>query len=815
MTLQSADVISLDHPRALDQVQVGTKAAILARLRQTGLPVPPGVVIPVAKLDGAHVSDLEPLVEGVRELLGNGPWAVRSSGMSEDQTDRSFAGQYLTTLNVTAEGLMEAILATYRSSMTDHAKVYAGEEAEAGIPVLIQTMVDARAAGVAFTVDPVTGVEETTVEAVAGLAEDLVSGAAKPERWRVKDGQVTAPVSPSVLSENEARAVAELAARIVSLHEGPQDIEWAIDAGGVVLLQARPITTATPRPIPIPIEVPPGTWMSDRSHQPFPPKPFGSRIFEKPTLPFALAEFGIMVDDIRFADIGGWTYMQLQPTGAPLPREGGGQGWNPPRWLLILAMKLHPAIRRRAKIARAAVESDLAGTYLARWEKEWRPDLVDDIERAFQLDLSSLSDAELVAELDHRIDVTYRAALTHTRLGAAITLPLYRLTETCRRLLGWDTRQTLDLLEGLSEASTNPGRLMAALVAEANRDPDLAALLTSGTSNIAVIRAAHPSFADALDDYIGTVGHRGLEYDYSFPTLAENPELLLGLVAHHFEAGIDPDAGQRSVAERRAATEQQAREQLAGRSEDEREEFERVLIAAQLAYPVREDNEWYTNSVQIALLRYMALEFGNRLTDRNLLSTRDDVFFADIPDLKAALLEGHDLRPLVSENKGRWAWALANPGPDVYGGEIGDIDILFHALAPEARFVNEAAMWSLSSVVGEATESEGDVVAGLPASAGRYTGPARIVHDEKDFAKIRPGDVVVCPATSPVWSVVFPSMGALVTDSGGILSHPAIIAREHGIPAVVGTRTATTTFRNGELVAVDGDAGTVRHAQLA
>jgi pyruvate,water dikinase len=97
----------------------------------------------------------------------------------------------------------------------------------------------------------------------------------------------------------------------------------------------------------------------------------------------------------------------------------------------------------------------------------------------------------------------------------------------------------------------------------------------------------------------------------------------------------------------------------------------------------------------------------------------------------------------------------------------------------------------------------------VPASSGRYTGPVRVVFDENDFPRIRPGDVVVTPVTSPVWSIVFPSMGALVTDAGGVLSHPAIIAREHGIPAVVGTGIATSRLTDGEMVVVDGDAGTV------
>jgi pyruvate,water dikinase len=100
-------------------------------------------------------------------------------------------------------------------------------------------------------------------------------------------------------------------------------------------------------------------------------------------------------------------------------------------------------------------------------------------------------------------------------------------------------------------------------------------------------------------------------------------------------------------------------------------------------------------------------------------------------------------------------------------------------------------------------------VVGTPASAGRYTGTVRVVMGEHEFDKIRAGDVVVCPVTSPAWSVVFPSIGALVTDAGGILSHPAIIAREHGIPAVVGTGIATSRLTDGEMVVVDGDAGTV------
>ena len=126
--------------------------------------------------------------------------------------------------------------------------------------------------------------------------------------------------------------------------------------------------------------------------------------------------------------------------------------------------------------------------------------------------------------------------------------------------------------------------------------------------------------------------------------------------------------------------------------------------------------------------------------------------------------------------------------------------------------MNEAFLWAVDSIFAASTqvsEKPGHLT-GIAASPGTCRGPARVIKDESDFHKLRAGDVLVCPVTSPVWSVLFPSVAALVTDSGGTLSHPAIIAREFGIPAVVATRNATTLLRDGQTIVVDGTAGTVR-----
>jgi pyruvate,water dikinase len=125
----------------------------------------------------------------------------------------------------------------------------------------------------------------------------------------------------------------------------------------------------------------------------------------------------------------------------------------------------------------------------------------------------------------------------------------------------------------------------------------------------------------------------------------------------------------------------------------------------------------------------------------------------------------------------------------------------------------EATFWYLAHVGAEGMEeaeaATGTTLTGVAAAAGSYEGTARVVLDESGLDRIEPGDVLVCPITSPVWSMVFPSLGGLVCDAGGILSHPAIIAREFGIPAVVGTGSATATVTDGQVVRVDGDEGTV------
>jgi pyruvate,water dikinase len=209
---------------------------------------------------------------------------------------------------------------------------------------------------------------------------------------------------------------------------------------------------------------------------------------------------------------------------------------------------------------------------------------------------------------------------------------------------------------------------------------------------------------------------------------------------------------------------------------------------------------------------------GRRLATRGQLDEADDVFFLEVPELLAALRDGTDQRVPARRRRGERAWILAHPGPPSYGTPAGPPPL--DTLPAPARLVNEAFWWALEQIAapagnGRAHEPGTSTVTGIPASAGRYTGPVRVIRDETDFDKLRAGDVLVCPVLPPVWSVLLTNAGALVTDQGGPLSHAAIIAREFGVPSVVATGDATSQLPDGQTVTVDGTTGAIHVDHLS
>ena len=826
----SAFVVDLHSEVPPDPRLIGTKAATLARLSAAGFSVPEGFVLTTDAFrrltSGFRDPDERavrsaPLPSGVEEAilqinarLDGEPVAVRSSATAEDRAGASYAGQYASVLGVRGpEALVAAVRECWSSAFAAHAEAYrAGHEMDGlAMAVIVQRQLEPRAAGVAFSADPVSGDRTVAVvNAVAGLGDRLAAGIATPEEWRIAaNGSSLASGDGAMLTPDDAAAIAQLA-RDVERHDGtPQDIEWALDDTRLWLLQARPIT-ALPgepvEPVPVPVEVPDGYWERDASHFPAPVSPLGRSIVY-PTAnaasPSLCAEFGMLAESIQIGDIGGWHYIRTVPI-------GGRERKPPPALVLGLIARLHPTMRARNRAA-GAVARGRARAVIERWWTELQPALDDRGAALLAVDLAALTDAELLAHFQTVVDLWRDGVRSHVSVLGAHMVEIHPLLSACHDLLGWDAVRSLDLVTGLSVRSTEPARQLALL---AKRIRDDAALRrefeTIDGGTLARLAAIDPDWAADFEAYRGTFGVRGLSRDPADATIADRPLLVLQMIADQLATGFDPDAPDRESAKRRSEAREEAKELLRSRSAEDRRRFEDALARAERAYPLREDNVFVALQAPVGLIRYAALEVGRRLAERRLIDKPDDVFFLEYPEMRATVETGSDQRPLVRRRKGEREWVLAHPGPASYGTPPGAPPSLRY-LPPALREVTEAffSVMSLAINPGVASPRGDRGIRGVAGSPGRYRGPVRVVTDEGEFHKIKAGDVVVCPVTQPTWSVMFPVMGAVVTDSGGVLSHPAIIAREYRIPAVVATGNATSVLRDGQIVEVDGSAGLV------
>ena len=309
---------------ATDYRIAGRKAATLARLAAAGFPVPPGVVVPAARFEPSTVNAKCPpksataLHSAVR-AWGDVPLAVRSSGVEEDSAEASYAGLFTTVLNVRGDtALLNAVRECWKSAFNPEVTSYSNGQPPQ-LAVLIQPMVPATAAGVAFTADPITGERGCVViGAVTGIGERLVSGAVTPDRWVIRgDDAHQDSAEEQAIDAAQARSIANMAQRVeAELGGWPQDIEWALLDEKVILLQARPITALPIPPVPIPLEVPPGYWTRETSHFPLPLSPFSDELTEtiNSTLRRMATELGLLIDGSRLKKIAGWEHVRWCPS---------------------------------------------------------------------------------------------------------------------------------------------------------------------------------------------------------------------------------------------------------------------------------------------------------------------------------------------------------------------------------------------------------------------------------------------------------------------------------------------------------------------
>ena len=357
-------------------------------------------------------------------------------------------------------------------------------------------------------------------------------------------------------------------------------------------------------------------------------------------------------------------------------------------------------------------------------------------------------------------------------------------------LVGGGHHELEEVEAGIEQlADLAEGRELAAALETATAAP-------AGPVDIEALRGlpGGERFVRALDAFLVEHGHLGQSHDdLRQPSWAEAPGLLLEQVAQRLRQPARSSAAREAELTRTAGElEAAAKAALADRP-DELARFETVLGHAREIGHLTEGHNYWIDRMSQARMRALAMRFGARLAREGVIDEPDDIFFLDRDGIADALRDHAPRQQLIAERRREHA-RNERITPPRYIGRIPTEERV-----PTDRFDGPR----LSS-------DDPDLLRGTGASAGVVRGLARVVLTQDDFGRIEPGDVIVCPSSNPSWVPVFTIAGGLVTNTGGVLSHAAVVAREFGLPAVVGTVDATTRIADGRLVEIDGTSGTVR-----
>lgn len=532
-------------------------------------------------------------------------------------------------------------------------------------------------------------------------------------------------------------------------------------------------------------DVPAGYWQRNIDHFPYPVTPL--------TADLRLGKHG-RVGQRRARD----DFSMLNPPRVPAVIDG--YVYNGP-----VADYTGPSPDRIAAFERN-VEQRFDQIIWRRWQEEVRPFLLSLMERMRKYDLAGMTDGALLDHFRGLDDGLQQAYFGHYNNGHPRNFRLGACAAFCRDHFRLEGLELFELLAGASTASSDPTAALEAVARKAVAEPSAAQALQDPDP------WASRTVQDLLRPYLDRYGFGLSEFEYASPTLAERPERVVQLLR---EAVTRLEAGEDGSLEK-VRTQRDARlDELEADLNDEasRAEFRSLVEDAQAVYGARDDEMSICMGFS-GLIRYAFLEMGRRLAGRGLLSAPERVFFLRLAELEACFEEesAPRLRELANDRYAQHLeYEVAEP-PFSFGTRTAPQPR--PTLSPRA----EAFLRTMSAVGEGAAERQAGPVSdlrdgelrGLAASAGSYTGPARVVLSEEQFDRVQPGDVLVCPSTGPAWGVVFGKVRALVTDVGSLLSHPSIIAREFGIPAVVATKTATKTIKDGQIVHVDGTAGVIR-----
>ncbi|MDP9982536.1 pyruvate,water dikinase [Pseudarthrobacter oxydans] len=804
-------------------------------------------------------ADVAEAVRAAYTALGpDAPVAVRSSATAEDLPFASFAGQQDTFLNVVgADAVLAAVRQCWASLWTDRAVSYRATHgispAAVSLAVVVQQMVDAAVAGVLFTANPVTGRRhEAVIDASPGLGEAVVSGAVNPDHFVVDSAtrrilerrtgskrmairprpgggteriEQTGSGSQPCLDEAQLLALERLGRRAEVHFGAPQDLEWAIDGSGAAwLTQSRPITTLYPLPEPRP----------GRD---------GTRVYlcfslaqglTRPLTSMGLAGFRLIASSVARAA----GFDVPVPHDGPAPYVQAGQ-----RLFFDLTPVVRSAVgraivprvfdimeaRSAAVLRRLFADPRWSVTSRSPWRVLRHVGPVAARARVPETLLRALFRPEAALRRAERFGERFRAAL----VVPAGSTPVQRLDHV-ERILGQELFPVVPNILPLPALGfallAAAGRLLGPAAGPGALQPVLRGLPNNVTTemDLALWQLASAIRADAgsaamfegavfdetgvpelvrryrarelpavmqsgLAGFLGRYGHRAVaEIDLGMPRWSDDPAHILGVLANYLRLDDPGQAPDRlfSKAARDAETQVERLTAAAGERGRLRAALVRAALKRTRMFAGLRELPKYHIVEALAAVRGQLQAIGAELAAAGSITAADDVFFLDLPEVREGLA-GRELHDVVAQRRAAYAQELGRRHiPRV---------LLSDGTEPEALQAGAAG----------AEAGPAGLLTGTPASAGTVTAPARVIL-EPQGAHLEPGEILVAPSTDPGWTPLFLTAGGLVMEMGGPNSHGAVVAREYGIPAVVGVPDATSLIVTGHSVTVDGAAGTVR-----
>ena len=781
--------------------------------------------------------------------------AVRSSATTEDLPDLSFAGQQDTFLNIIGEEqLLKAVVDCWSSLWTARAIGYRSRNAipseQAELAVVVQQMVPSEVSGVMFTVNPLTGLmSEAVIDATFGLGEALVSGQVEPDNFvvdalsgeikQVRLGAKRVSTQPKAaggvesvqmdsagkqsLTEEQIRRLVTAGRQIQEAYGAPQDIEWAFAGGEMFILQSRPVTSLFP--VPRVSFDPLSVWFSLGAFQGLvgPITPLGQECLQRISLGIA-QRLGISLTykDQQALEVAGeriWMNISgliRNPLGKRL--LVGFLGIGEPGSALILSQIISdPRLKAGRGRLRLSTLRRVLGYILpglleipgSIFQPQKARDRFDDRLEAYLKTVHIPGGADrferlagVANYLDHQGGLADALPYLMTRF-IPIMAPSLALLNLVGHLLPRDhadgqaiSMSALDITRGLPRNVTIEMDLMLWQVAMAiKHDAESASAFANESAPELASRYLRgdlpPAAQEAVRNFLEQYGMRCPgELDLGQPRWREDPTPTLLTLQSYLQIAEENAPPLRHAQNIRAAEEAIEKMAASVRAQPGGWIKERILRGAarrvRLLLGARESPKFYGVRA-MGIVRETLLKIGEEFAAAGTISHRDDLFYLHVDEL-TAMSHGveQDWQALVANRR------------QAYARELRRRQVP-RVLVSDGRAFYEG--------IGAGSDS-GDVITGSPVSPGVVEGTVRVVFDPSS-AQIAPGEILVCPGTDPAWTPLFMAAGGLIMEVGGMMTHGSVVAREYGIPAVVGVHQATQRLKNGDRIRLDGTQGKI------